>query len=129
MPMTQTRRQFINSVALASAAGLLHIPRVAAAEGPPETTSVRLPKILSSVWIVRTLIGSPILHCGRWISSPMARSTPFSVFRPSLRSSAHATPATSLSTQPWIALGRNISAACWPTTVNLSATIRLQPNA
>ena len=46
MPITQTRRRFINSVALASAAGLLHIPRVAAAEGPPETTSVRLPKIL-----------------------------------------------------------------------------------
>jgi len=34
MPIIQTRRRFISSVALASAAGLLHVPRVAAAEGP-----------------------------------------------------------------------------------------------
>jgi len=42
MPMTQTRRRFISSVALAGAAGLLHVPRVAAAEGSLETTTVPL---------------------------------------------------------------------------------------
>jgi NitT/TauT family transport system substrate-binding protein len=46
MPIIQTRRRFISSVALVGAAGLLHAPRVAAAEEPPEATSVRLPKIL-----------------------------------------------------------------------------------
>jgi NitT/TauT family transport system substrate-binding protein len=44
MPIIQTRRCFINSVALASAAGLLHVPSVAVAEGPPETTIVRVVK-------------------------------------------------------------------------------------
>jgi NitT/TauT family transport system substrate-binding protein len=47
MPIIQTRRRFISSVALAGAAGHLHIPSVAAAEGALETTSVRLPKIPS----------------------------------------------------------------------------------
>jgi NitT/TauT family transport system substrate-binding protein len=45
MPMIQTRRRFISSVALAGAAGLLHAPRVAAAEGDLETTTIRLQKI------------------------------------------------------------------------------------
>jgi len=45
MPMTQTRRRFISSVALAGAAGLLHVPRVAAAEGSLETTTVRVVKV------------------------------------------------------------------------------------
>jgi NitT/TauT family transport system substrate-binding protein len=44
MSLTQTRRRFINSVALAGAAGLLHVPQVAAAEGALETTTVRLGK-------------------------------------------------------------------------------------
>jgi len=35
MPIMQTRRRFISSVAMAGAAGLLHVPRVAAAEGGP----------------------------------------------------------------------------------------------
>jgi hypothetical protein len=42
MPIIQTRRRFISSIALAGAAGLLHDPRVAAAEGDLETTTVRL---------------------------------------------------------------------------------------
>jgi NitT/TauT family transport system substrate-binding protein len=42
MPIIQTRRRFISSVALVGAAGLLHVPQVAAAEGAPETTAVRV---------------------------------------------------------------------------------------
>jgi len=42
MPIIQTRRRFISSAALAGAAGLLHVPRVAAAEGALETTTVRI---------------------------------------------------------------------------------------
>jgi NitT/TauT family transport system substrate-binding protein len=41
MPIMQTRREFLTGLSLAGAAGLLGAPAMAAAEGPPETTSVR----------------------------------------------------------------------------------------
>ena len=41
METVQTRRHFLATLSLAGAAGLVHSPLVAAAEGPPETTSVR----------------------------------------------------------------------------------------
>ena len=44
MRTTQTRRRFISNVALAGAAGLLHVPPSAGAEGSLETTTVRLAK-------------------------------------------------------------------------------------
>jgi len=44
MPTTQTRRRFLATTTLAGAAGLLRVPRSLAAEGPPETTTVRLVK-------------------------------------------------------------------------------------
>jgi NitT/TauT family transport system substrate-binding protein len=42
MPMRQTRRRFLTTLSGAGAVGLFHAPRVLAAEGPLETTSVRL---------------------------------------------------------------------------------------
>jgi NitT/TauT family transport system substrate-binding protein len=42
MPMLRTRRCFLATLALAGAAGVLRAPGVLAAEGPLETTSVRL---------------------------------------------------------------------------------------
>src|ERR1700737_5248884 len=42
MPITQTRRQFLTTLSLAGAAGLLHAPPSRAAEGALETPSVRL---------------------------------------------------------------------------------------
>jgi NitT/TauT family transport system substrate-binding protein len=42
MPITQTRRQFLTTLSLAGAAGLLHAPPSQAAEGALETTTVRL---------------------------------------------------------------------------------------
>ena len=44
MRTTQTRRRFISNVALAGAAGLLHVPPSAGAEGSLETTTVCLAK-------------------------------------------------------------------------------------
>jgi NitT/TauT family transport system substrate-binding protein len=41
MPLMQTRRGFLTALSLAGAAGLLRAPRVLAAEGPLETTTVR----------------------------------------------------------------------------------------
>ena len=45
MPMTQTRRRFLTTLSLTGAASLFQAPRVMAAEGPLETTSVRLMRI------------------------------------------------------------------------------------
>src|SRR5436190_2022076 len=42
MPMMQTRRCFLTTLSLAGAAGLVRIPRSEAAEGPLETTAIRL---------------------------------------------------------------------------------------
>jgi len=42
MPIIQTRRRLLTTLALAGAAGLVCTPRVRAAEGLPETTAVRL---------------------------------------------------------------------------------------
>ena len=44
MPMTQTRRQFLTTLSLAGAAGLVRLPRALGAEGPLETTTVRFGK-------------------------------------------------------------------------------------
>jgi NitT/TauT family transport system substrate-binding protein len=45
MPTPQTRRQFLTTLSLAGAAGLVRAPRIQAAEGSLETTAVRLPKV------------------------------------------------------------------------------------
>src|SRR5712692_159496 len=45
MTPTQTRRRFVAGLAAAAAAGLVRPPRALAAEGPLETTTVRLPKL------------------------------------------------------------------------------------
>ena len=45
MIATQTRRQFLTSLSLAGAASFVVAPPLQAAEGPPETTSVRLMRI------------------------------------------------------------------------------------
>jgi|SRR6516165_10865792 len=44
MPVMQTRRRFLRTLSLAGAAGFVLPPPLQAAEGPPEITSVRLPK-------------------------------------------------------------------------------------
>src|SRR5712692_4005640 len=44
MPMMQTRRCFLATLSMAGAASLVRAPRALAAEGPLETTTVRLPK-------------------------------------------------------------------------------------
>ena len=47
MLITQTRRRFLTTLSLAGAASLVRAPRVLAAEGALETTTVRLPKFSS----------------------------------------------------------------------------------
>ena len=45
MPMAQTRRRFLTTLSFAGAASLVRAPRIQAAEGPLETTAVRLSKV------------------------------------------------------------------------------------
>jgi hypothetical protein len=45
MPIIHNRRQFLTTLSLAGAAGLLHTPRSLAEEGSLETTPIRLAKI------------------------------------------------------------------------------------
>src|SRR5689334_12527961 len=59
MPMIQSRRRFLATLSLAHAAGLLRVPRVLAAEGILETTTVRLQKpglCVSSLYIAEELL-------------------------------------------------------------------------
>ena len=42
MPIIHTRRRFVTTLSMAGAAGLLRAPRAMAADGPPETTSLRI---------------------------------------------------------------------------------------
>src|SRR6266436_580285 len=45
MPMMQTRRRFLTTLSLASAASVVRAPPAPAAEGPLETTTVRLTRV------------------------------------------------------------------------------------
>ena len=45
MGLIQTRRRFLGALSATGAAGLLRYPRAEAAGPPPETTSVRLPRV------------------------------------------------------------------------------------
>jgi NitT/TauT family transport system substrate-binding protein len=62
MPIIQTRRRFINSVALAGAAGLLHLPRAAAAEGALETTTVRVVKVPGAICVAPQSLSEELLR-------------------------------------------------------------------
>jgi NitT/TauT family transport system substrate-binding protein len=44
MPIMQTRRKFLTTASIAGAVGLVRAPHASAAEGPLETTTVRLPR-------------------------------------------------------------------------------------
>jgi len=61
MAIMQTRRQFLTTLSLAGAAGLVGSPRAVAAEGPLETTTVRLPKI-SSICVAPQYVAEELLR-------------------------------------------------------------------
>ena len=62
MPIIQTRRRFISSVALAGAAGLLHDPRVAAAEGDLETPTVRMVRYPGAICVAPQNLSEELLR-------------------------------------------------------------------
>jgi NitT/TauT family transport system substrate-binding protein len=62
MPIIQTRRRFISSAALAGAAGLLRVPRVAAAEGALETSTVRMVRYPGAVCVAPENLSEELLR-------------------------------------------------------------------
>jgi NitT/TauT family transport system substrate-binding protein len=62
MPIIQTRRRFISNAALAGAAGLLHVPRVAAAEGALETTTVRVVRVPGAICLAPESLSEDLLR-------------------------------------------------------------------
>jgi NitT/TauT family transport system substrate-binding protein len=79
MTMTQTRRRFLTTLSLAGAAGLVRAPPLQAAEGPPEITSVRLPRpklALQTVCVAPQEIAAELLRAEgftdlRYVETPM----------------------------------------------------------
>jgi len=61
MAIAQTRRQFLTTLSLAGAAGLLHAPPSRAAEGALETTTVRIAKI-GAICLARQYVSEELLR-------------------------------------------------------------------
>jgi NitT/TauT family transport system substrate-binding protein len=62
MPTEQSRRHFLTSASLAAAAGVLGTRASLAAEGPPETTTVRLLEVASAICLAPTYIAQDLLR-------------------------------------------------------------------
>jgi NitT/TauT family transport system substrate-binding protein len=62
MPTTQSRRRFLTTVAMTGAAGFLPAPRVLAAEGTLETTTVRVAKVPGGLCIAPLYVAEQLLR-------------------------------------------------------------------
>ena len=80
MSIIQTRRRFMSSVALAGAAGLLHVPRVAAAEGALETTTVRLVRYPGAVCVAPENLSEELLRAEGFTDVPYVDASPTGEF-------------------------------------------------
>ena len=85
MSIRQSRRRFLETMAIAGAAALLRAPRAPAAEGALETTSVRLPKIQSICVapqdVVETLLRAEGFSDIRYVPLPPGINTPDGIAR------------------------------------------------
>src|SRR6516165_3556172 len=62
MHMMQTRRQFLTTLSLAGAAGLLDALSARAAEAPPEVTKLRLLKLYPGICIAPQYVADELLR-------------------------------------------------------------------
>jgi NitT/TauT family transport system substrate-binding protein len=79
MALIQTRRGFLGGIAAAGAAGLIRAPRAEAAEGPLETTTVRLQKpalCVSSLYIAEELLRAEGFTDIQYVDAPMGAIGP-----------------------------------------------------
>ena len=77
MPMIQTRRRFLTAAALAGAADLIRPPQTLAAEGPLETTTVRLLKpglCVSTLYVAEELLRAEGFSDICFVDRPDARA-------------------------------------------------------
>ena len=75
MPMTQTRRRFLTTLSLAGAAGLVRAPRALAAEGPLETTTVRIVKS-PGICLAPQYVAEELLRAEGFHRYPLCRCEP-----------------------------------------------------
>src|SRR6516162_8188338 len=61
MSMVQTRRRFLTTLSAAGAAGLVRVPPSLAADGAPETTTVRILKI-PAICLAPQYVGEELLR-------------------------------------------------------------------
>jgi NitT/TauT family transport system substrate-binding protein len=85
MPIMQSRRRFLTTLSLAGAAGLVRVARARAGEGPPETTTVRFPK-LESVCVAPQDVAEELLRAEgftdiRYVPLPAGTNTPDGIAR------------------------------------------------
>ena len=74
MALIQTRRRFLGGIATAGAAGLLRAKRAEAADGPLETTTVRIQKpalCVSSLYIAEELLRAEGFTDIRYVDAPL----------------------------------------------------------
>src|SRR5215831_17195305 len=74
MALIHTRRGFLGSIAAAGAAGLIRAPGTEAAEGPLETTTVRIQKpalCVSSLYIAEELLRAEGFTDIRYVDAPL----------------------------------------------------------
>jgi len=62
MPMRQSRRRFLTTLSMAGAAGLVRVPLAQAAEGTPETTTVRIFANRPGICVAPQYIAEPLLR-------------------------------------------------------------------
>ena len=74
MALIQTRRGFLGGIAAAGAEGLIRAPRAEAADGPLETTTVRIQKpglCVSSLYIAEELLRAEGFTSIRYVDAPL----------------------------------------------------------
>ena len=79
MALIQTRRGFLGGIAAASAAGLIRAPQAESAEGPLETTTVRILKpalCVSSLYIAEELLRAEGFTDIRYVDAPRGATWP-----------------------------------------------------
>jgi NitT/TauT family transport system substrate-binding protein len=79
MALIHTRRGFLGGIAAAGAAGLIRAPRAEAAEGPLETTTVRIQKpalCVSSLYIAEELLRAEGFTDIRYVDVPLGVTGP-----------------------------------------------------
>jgi NitT/TauT family transport system substrate-binding protein len=74
MTLIQTRRRFLGGIAAVGGAGLLRAKRAEAADGPLETTTVRIQKpalCVSSLYIAEELLRAEGFTSIRYVDAPL----------------------------------------------------------